>query len=103
MYFAFENQRVDDYITEKLWVTFKAGVLPVYFGAPNIKEHVPENSIVHVDDFESHDALVSHLNAILSDEDLYNSYHAWRYKPLPTWFVALYVRVTMYMTLCNSR
>ena len=92
MYFAFENQRVDDYITEKLWKTFRAGVLPVYFGAPNIKEHVPENSIVHVDDFESHDALVSHLMAILSDEDLYNSYHAWRYKPLPSWFVSLYVK-----------
>ena len=51
-----------------------------YFGAPNIKEHVPENSIVHVDDFESHDALVSHLMAILSDEDL------------PSWFVSLYVK-----------
>ena len=90
MYFAFENQRVDDYITEKLWETFRAGVLPVYFGAPNIKQHVPDHSIVHVDDFETYDDLAVHLRAILSDKALYDSYHAWRYKPLPQWFVRLY-------------
>ena len=90
LYFAFENQRVDDYITEKLWGAFRAGVLPVYFGAPNIKEHVPENSIVHVDDFSTHDELAAHLRAIVSDEALYDSYHAWRYKPLPQWFVTKY-------------
>lgn len=89
-YFAFENQRIDDYITEKLWDTFRAGVLPVYFGAPNIQEHVPSNSIVHVDDFTSVDALAQHLKAILRDPDLYNSYHTWRYKPLPRRFVAKY-------------
>ena len=90
MYFAFENSRVDDYVTEKLWNTFKAGVLPVYFGAPNIREHVPERSIVHVDDFESEDALALHLKEILANETLYESYHAWRYKPLPKWFVRKY-------------
>ena len=90
MYFAFENQRVDDYITEKLWNTFRAGVLPVYFGAPNIREHVPEHSIVNVDDFESVDELAKHLKEIMENEELYNSYHAWRYKPLPEWFVRKY-------------
>jgi alpha-mannosidase II len=90
MYFAFENQRIDDYITEKLWDTFRAGVLPIYFGAPNIKEHVPEHSIVHVDDFASHEELAQHLKDIMSNKELYNSYHAWRYKPLPNWFVHKY-------------
>ena len=50
-YLAFENQCVDDYITEKLWGPFEAGVVPIYFGAPNVKEHVPNHSIIHVDDF----------------------------------------------------
>ena len=90
LYFAFENQRVDDYITEKLWRTFRAGVLPVYFGAPNIKEHVPEHSIVNVDDFASHEELAQHLKDIMSNKELYNSYHAWRYKPLPIHFVQKY-------------
>jgi len=90
MYFAFENQRIDDYITEKLWDTFRAGVLPVYFGAPNIRDHVPEHSIVNVDDFTSREELAKHLNDILNDEELYNSYHAWRYKPLPEWFIRKY-------------
>ena len=90
LYLAFENQRVDDYITEKLWGALDAGVLPVYFGAPNIKEHVPVHSIVSVDDFPNRDALAVHLVDILSNKTLYDSYHAWRRKPLPEWFVRKY-------------
>eukprot|EP00978_Attheya_sp_CCMP212_P002672 scaffold5469_cov54-Attheya_sp.AAC.4 len=41
---AFENQNIDDYITEKMWGTFQSGTLPVYYGAPNIEEHVPPHS-----------------------------------------------------------
>ena len=90
LYFAFENQRVDDYITEKLWDTFKAGIIPVYLGAPNIKSHVPMNSIISVDDFKTVDDLANHLNRVLTDEALYDSYHAWRYQPLPAWFICKY-------------
>lgn len=51
---AFENQCTDDYITEKLWGVFDAGVIPVYYGAPNIEEHVPANSVVNVRDLARH-------------------------------------------------
>jgi FkbM family methyltransferase len=90
LYLAFENERTDDYITEKLWNTFRAGVIPVYFGAPNVKQHVPDGSIISVDDFKSTAELANHLNRVLEDESLYESYHAWRYKPLPRWFVRKY-------------
>lgn len=89
-YFAFENEITQDYITEKLWSTFGAGVLPVYFGAPNIKDHVPEHSIVNVADYDSRADLANHLKEILKNKDLYDSYHEWRYKPLPDFFVRKY-------------
>lgn len=90
LYLAFENQRVDDYITEKLWDTFKAGVIPVYYGAQNIKNHVPVNSIISVDDFDTVDDLANHLKRVLTNETLYDSYHAWRYQDLPEWFYCKY-------------
>jgi Glycosyltransferase family 10 (fucosyltransferase) C-term len=48
---ALENQQQDDYTTEKIWGALAAGTLPVYWGAPNIKDHVPPHSIIVVDDF----------------------------------------------------
>lgn len=79
---AFENQRSDDYVTEKLWGTLESGTLPIYFGAKNIKEHVPPNSVVFVDDFATPQALADYLVKLSEDKALYESYHAWRYKPL---------------------
>jgi len=77
-YFAFENQIVPDYITEKLWGPFEAGTVPVYFGAPNVKEHVPKNSIIHTADFKDTEELFHYLEKVASDKNLYESYHEWR-------------------------
>ena len=86
---AFENQIVDDYITEKLWDTFRAGVIPIYYGAPNIMSHVPGGSIVNVHDYTTQQ-LVSVITAILEDARIYYSYHRWRHEPLPPWFISKY-------------
>jgi hypothetical protein len=48
LYLAFENQNVDDYMTEKLWGALAAGVIPVYWGASNVWHHVPPKSIINV-------------------------------------------------------
>lgn len=34
---AYENSVCNDYITEKLWRPLVLGVVPIYFGAPNIQ------------------------------------------------------------------
>jgi hypothetical protein len=90
LYLSFENQQVDDYITEKLWGALDAGVLPVYLGAPNIAAHVPHRSIINVNEFESTAHLANHLTEVLRNESLYESYHSWRYAPLPDSFVTKY-------------
>lgn len=87
---AFENQIADDYITEKLWGTLAAGTLPVYFGAPNIKKHVPPQSTIFVDDFATPTDLADHLIRLTKDKALYESYHAWRYKPIDPGFQEKY-------------
>jgi hypothetical protein len=82
-YLAFENQNEDDYITEKLWSALESGTLPIYFGAPNVLEHVPENSVINVNDFDSIDALAAYLTKVSKDRALYELHHAWRLQPLP--------------------
>ncbi|GMI00224.1 hypothetical protein TrST_g8621 [Triparma strigata] len=84
---AFENGNVRDYVTEKVYLALAAGTVPIYLGAPNINEFVPAGSIINVADFDSVEALAQHLKDSMDDDILYNTYHAWRYKPLPEWFV----------------
>ena len=84
---AFENGNVQDYVTEKVYQALASGTLPVYMGAPNIKEFVPDNSIINVADFDFNTTLLAnHLRDCMENQTLYESYHAWRYRPLPEWF-----------------
>ena len=85
---AFENGNVTDYVTEKVYIALAAGTVPIYLGAPNIVDFVPNGSIINVADYASTDALAEHLKNCMKNETLYNSYHAWRKRPLPEWFVS---------------
>ena len=89
---AFENQNEDDYITEKLWLALESGTLPVFMGARNVREHVPGHSIVVASDFSGPRALGNYLAMLLKNETKYNSYHEWRKRPLPDWWVRKYSR-----------
>jgi Glycosyltransferase family 10 (fucosyltransferase) C-term len=102
-YLAFENQCVDDYITEKLWGPYEAGTIPVYFGAPNVKDHVPNHSLILVDDFQTTQELAEHLEQVANDRDLYESYHAWRTEPPPPHFRARYDMTATHSTCRTCR
>mmetsp|Transcript_26275 Transcript_26275/g.39782 ORF Transcript_26275/g.39782 Transcript_26275/m.39782 type:complete len:720 (+) Transcript_26275:119-2278(+) len=84
---AFENTNEIDYVTEKLWGTYESGTLPVYMGAPNIKEHAVPNSIISWHDFDSTKALVDYLKVVANNKTLYESYQLWRKNPLPQSFL----------------
>lgn len=84
---AFENTCEDDYITEKLWGTLESGSIPVYYGAPNVKDHAPPNSIISWHDFQNTSTLGAYLNKVAGDRKLYESFHEWRYMPLPEAFI----------------
>ena len=66
--FAYENSRESGYVTEKLWDCFAAGVVPIYSGAPNICEYVPEDCMIHRERFQSDEELVAFLQAMTQEE-----------------------------------
>jgi hypothetical protein len=102
-YLAFENQCEKDYITEKLWGPLQSGTVPVYYGSPNVKEHVPNNSIIHVDDFSSTDELAAYLGKVANNRTLYEKYQEWRSKPLPPHFHARYDFTKIHSTCRTCR
>ncbi|MSU54831.1 MAG: hypothetical protein EXS48_03320, partial [Candidatus Staskawiczbacteria bacterium] len=49
------------YITEKIMDCFLGGCVPIYLGAPNIGEHIPENTFVDKRRFSTYEALYSYI------------------------------------------
>jgi len=56
---CFENSSINGYITEKIFAGFAAGCVPIYWGAPNIKEYIPQECFIDYRNFQN-------------DEELYN-------------------------------
>lgn len=48
---VFENGQFPGYITEKLFDCFIAGTVPLYLGAPNIRDYVPDSCYVDLAQF----------------------------------------------------
>lgn len=70
---CFENMcNVNNYITEKLFDCFEAQCVPIYWGAKNIKELVPEKTYIDYRDFNSIEELLIYLQNI--DEEEYYKY-----------------------------
>jgi Glycosyltransferase family 10 (fucosyltransferase) C-term/Fucosyltransferase, N-terminal len=78
-YLGFENTIEPDYVTEKFFHALEAGAVPVYRGAPNIRDFAPgENSYIDVNDFAGPAELAAYLDRLDHDEAAYRQYHAWR-------------------------
>ena len=80
-YLAFENSNCIDYITEKFYVNgLKYNILPLVMGArkEDYVRSAPYKSFIHVDDFESPEALAKYLHQLDKNDELYNEYFQWK-------------------------
>ncbi|MDD3008365.1 MAG: glycosyltransferase family 10 [Arcobacter sp.] len=66
---CYENARdISGYITEKIFDCFFAGCVPIYWGANNIKEHIPKDCFIDKRKFDSYEELYKYIKNI-SDEE----------------------------------
>jgi len=80
---AFENSIELDYVTEKVYRALESGCIPVYYGAPNVNDYIPDEAgIVNYSKLRSPAALLAELERLASDESAYNEKLAWRKKSL---------------------
>lgn len=60
------------YINERLWDSFAAGCVPVYYGTPNIAHYIPENCFISREQFKSNEELYEFLKNM--PKELYEEY-----------------------------
>ena len=65
---AFENNRFPGYITEKMFHPMMAGSIPIYYGAPNIRDHIPDNCFIAYDNFSNASEFWSFINNLSTKE-----------------------------------
>ena len=70
--FALENERFQDYVTEKIYDVMAAGSVPIYSGAPNITDYVPQECFIDYHAFQNLDELYNFLKTM--SDDTYNQY-----------------------------
>ena len=61
---CFENQIMRGWMTEKMFDCFFAGTVPVYWGAPDVTDHVPAEAFVDMRRFRDFAELRAHLKAM---------------------------------------
>lgn len=66
---TFENVILRNWITEKIFDCFVVGTVPIYWGAPNIQDHVPAECFIDMRQFDSYQELRGYLKS-LSREDI---------------------------------
>jgi len=74
--FAYENvSDVPGYITEKIFDAFSAGCVPVYWGASNITDYIPEDCFIDARKFADIASIYAFMKG-MSDEEYYAYQHA---------------------------
>ena len=67
--FCYENMRdIKGYVTEKIFDAFAAGTVPIYWGAANIENFVPDDCFIDKRKFSSLEDLYSFLKNMKKDE-----------------------------------
>jgi hypothetical protein len=67
--FCYENiKEIEGYVTEKIFDSFTAGCVPVYWGASNIERYVPRECFIDRRDFSSMDELYHFLKNMSEHE-----------------------------------
>ena len=66
---CYENSAYPGWVTEKMFDCFFAGTIPIYLGAPDIREYVPPQCFIDFSDYRDYDSLNNYLRS-LSEEDI---------------------------------
>ena len=67
--YCFENSRdISGYISEKIFDCFQAGCVPIYYGAPNITNYIPEDCFIDMRRFGSLQEAHDYISSMPEDE-----------------------------------
>lgn len=82
---AIENSEDEHYVSEKVYDALVAGCVPIYFGAPNVRDYVPHaEAIIDLRALGGARQTAKEITRLAADDEAYASKHAWRDRP-ETW------------------
>lgn len=85
---AMENNERDSYITEKILHGFRAGIIPVYWGAKRTGDFINEDRMIHLKNEEHISTVIARMKAIAASESEWRTVASkpWKApgKPQPT-------------------
>ena len=67
-----------------MYTALRAGAVPIYAGAPEIREHVPPGSVLYADDFADADALGKRLRELIANDAAYARLLEWDIRAFST-------------------
>ena len=68
---AFENMKVDDYVTEKIMESLAARTIPIYWGSRSVKKEFGEGSYIDISDFDTLGRAIDYIKKVDNDDELY--------------------------------
>ncbi|XP_039431061.1 alpha-(1,3)-fucosyltransferase B [Culex pipiens pallens] len=72
---VYEDVACEDYISSKFWKSLTLGVVPIYFGATNIRNYLPNpGSAILVEDFAKPADLAQFIQKVSNSEESYTSF-----------------------------
>jgi hypothetical protein len=78
-YLAFENSIATDYVTERVFHALVRGVVPIYLGAPNVREFMPvDDALIDTSDYASTRELADYLCHLDRNEAAYARHLRWK-------------------------
>jgi len=75
---AFDETTTKDHISDVVYEAFVSGAVPVVLGADNLRERFPPHSFINVNDYSKYEDLGNYVKKVVSDKELWLSYHKWR-------------------------
>jgi hypothetical protein len=68
---SYENQTYDGYMTEKPFLSYLAGSVPLYYGDRHAMEDINSKAVIFQGDFASQDDMIEYLKKVDNDDELY--------------------------------
>lgn len=78
--YCYENSRdLSNYITEKIFDSLVNGCVPIYWGADNVLEHIPEGCFIDRRKFSNTEQVHQHLLSISAADHAQYQHNIWRF------------------------
>lgn len=91
---VFENSILDDYVTDKFYDSLGTDAIPVYLGAPNVAEYLPDavnnRIVIEARNYPDPTSLASYLKELAQDEKSYMEFFEWRSAAIDSTFSKQY-------------